>query len=606
MKHIVSLFALAFITSFSFGQDAEKASPVFKDGLAQPVDAFSEKDDWIVEELWVESEFDSDEDGSLDRMYVYVVRPQQTKTEDLKVPVIYISSPYFAGVAPDAEGSFWSVEHELGDIGPERVHPPVRTIPESMMVSRYPYQNMFVPLGYAVIYSSSPGTGQSQGAPTIGGINESLAPKAVVDWLNGRAKGFTSQTGDEATTANWSTGKVGMIGTSFNGTLALAAATTGVEGLEVIVPVAPNTSSYHYYRSNGLVRSPGGYLGEDIDVLYDFVHSGAEDKREGNNQRVRVDILEKHMDRQTGDWNEFWAGRDYLLQMDNMKAAMLMSHGFNDWNVMPEHSHRIYKKAQEMGLTTQIYYHQAGHGGMPPFEMLNKWFSQFLYGQDNGIENETDKAWIVREHVAKNEPTAYADYPNPEAKMVTLYPTKGGNKAGGLTTTKKKKQKKESLTDDATIKASELAKAENSTHRLLYTTPVLAEDLHISGLAEIEISLASSKPAANLSVYLVSLPWEDGKDVKIYENIVTRGWADPQNHSSLTDGEPLEKGKFYNLSFTLQPDDHIIPAGQQLGLMIFSSDKNFTLHPAAGTELTIDLDKTKLHLPVVGGDVSFE
>ena len=62
-----------------------------------------------------------------------------------------------------------------------------------------------------------------------------------------------------------------MTGTSYNGTIPLAAATTGFEGLEAIIPIAPNTSYYHYYRSNGLVRSPGGYLGEDIDVLYDFI-----------------------------------------------------------------------------------------------------------------------------------------------------------------------------------------------------------------------------------------------------------------------------------------------------------------------------------------------
>mgnify|MGYP006897280532 CR=1 FL=1 len=25
------------------------------------------------------------------------------------------------------------------------------------------------------------------------------------------------------------------------------------------------------------MRSPGGYLGEDIDVLYDYIHSGGEE-----------------------------------------------------------------------------------------------------------------------------------------------------------------------------------------------------------------------------------------------------------------------------------------------------------------------------------------
>ncbi|GIS01015.1 MAG: hypothetical protein CM15mP102_18350 [Flavobacteriales bacterium] len=46
-----------------------------------------------------------------------------------------------------------------------------------------------------------------------------MAPKAVIDWLNGRAKGYRSREGSEEEIAFWSTGKVGMIGTSYNGTL---------------------------------------------------------------------------------------------------------------------------------------------------------------------------------------------------------------------------------------------------------------------------------------------------------------------------------------------------------------------------------------------------
>ena len=191
-----------------------------------------------------------------------------------------------------------------------------------------------------MVHSSSPGTGWSQGCPTVGGDNESLAPKAVIDWLNGRAKGYTTPDGDEEVTADWCTGKVGMTGTSYNGTLALAAATTGVEGLEAIIPVSPNTSYYHYYRSNGLVRSPGGYLGEDIDVLYDFINSGDPSKRDGCDCGVRDTLMAGGFDRVTGDYNDFWAGRDYLNDLGPLRAATLMAHGFNDWNVMPEHSVR--------------------------------------------------------------------------------------------------------------------------------------------------------------------------------------------------------------------------------------------------------------------------
>ena len=94
---------------------------------------------------------------------------------------------------------------------------------------------------------------------------------------------------------------------------------------------------------------------------------------------------------------------------------------------------------------------------------------------------------------------------------------------------------------------------------------------------------------------------QEKKNAKITDNIITRGWADPQNHQSMTESEPLVPGQFYDVSFDLQPDDQVIPEGQQIALMIFSSDRDFTLWPSPGTELTVDLDKTSIALPIVGG-----
>jgi len=598
-KHwVFAAFMMAFLL-VGHGQMAEKAAPIIENGQTQVVKAFSDPSKWIRHDLWVETTFDSDGDGKLDRMHVDVTRPEQTDTENLKLPVIYESSPYYAGTAGMDKDIFWDVRHELGEPGKPRKHPEVTRVGERPIISNSQVRT-WVPRGFIVVHSSSPGTGLSDGAPTVGGDNESLAPKAVIDWLNGRAKGYVERDGDKEVKAYWSTGKVGMTGTSYNGTIPLAAATTGVEGLEAIIPIAPNTSYYHYYRSNGLVRSPGGYLGEDIDVLYDFIHSGDESKRARNNKVVRDTEMKNGLDRITGDYNEFWAKRDYLNDMKPMKAALLMSHGFNDWNVMPEHSYRIYKKAKEMGLPVRIYYHQNGHGGPPPLSMMNRWFTRYLYGIENGIEDEP-KAWIVRENDKKDNPTAYADYPNPAAEDVTLFLTKGAPSKGKLTTQEPKKQGTETLVDNYSFSGSSMAMAETTEHRLLYVTQPLEEDVHISGVPKIKIKLASSKPAANLSVWLVSLPWSDALNTKITDNIITRGWADPQNHSSLTESKPLVPNKFYELTFELMPDDQIIPKGQQIGLMIFSSDKEFTLWPEPGTELTVDLDGTELTLPIVGG-----
>ncbi len=610
MHRFIKFISLIFLfivgpTSIIAQESIKKAVPVFKDGEAQIVEVFNDPEKWIRTDLWVETEFDTDGDGKLDRMHVDVTRPYQTDTEGLKLPIVYISSPYFAGVAPNVKGLFWDVKHELGEPTPqERVHPEVTRRGERPIISSS-HIKTWVPRGYIVVHSSSPGTGLSQGSPTIGGDNESLAPKAVIDWLCGRIPGYTSIDGNEKVKAFWSTGKVGMTGTSYNGTLPLAAATTGVEGLKAIIPIAPNTSYYHYYRSNGLVRSPGGYLGEDVDVLYDFIHSGDESKRAYNNKTVRDTEMKNGMDRITGDYNDFWAGRDYLNDMKPMKAALLMSHGFNDWNVMPEHSYRIYKAAKEKGLPVQIFYHQNGHGGPPPMKMMNRWFTRYLFGIENGVENDP-KAWIVRENDKREDPTSYKDFPNPDATPVKLHLISGAPEKGKMSLSKPKKQGKETLVDNYSFSGSSLAKAEHTNHRLIYVTPILKEEVHISGIPRVTIKLSSSKPAANLSVWLVSLPWKEGEKVKITENIINRGWADPQNYKSLTKSDPLKLGKFYEVSFDLMPDDQIIPKGQQIGLMIFSSDSEFTLLPKPGTELTIDIDATTLMIPVVGGEEAFK
>ncbi len=600
MPSFKSLFAFILVSGIYVSFAAGQTTPVFVDGEAQEVAAFKGKANRVMHDLWVETEFDSDGNGTMDRMHVAVARPIQTDTEGLKVPVIYNTSPYFAGTAGNEKGTFWDPKHEIGETPPEHKHPKDIEQQSKRPVISTGHTNYWIARGFAVVHSCSPGTGLSQGCVTIGGDNESLAPKAVIDWLNGRAKGFTEPTGGVEVLATWCTGKVGMTGTSYNGTLPIAAATTGVEGLEAIIPVAPNTSYYHYYRSNGLVRHPGGYMGEDVDVLYDFVNSGDMEMRKYCDCEVRDKAILSNIDRESGDYSDWWAGRDYIPKLGKVKAATLIAHGLNDWNVMPAHSIRVYEALKQQGTPAQIYLHQGGHGGPPTRSMMNRWFSHYLYGIENGVENDP-KSWVVREGVDRGEPTPYENYPHPDAKMVALYPQKGGLKVGILDQKKIQGQGTETLTDDVSISGKKLAAKTESETRLLFASPTLTAPVHISGTPKLKIRVSSDKPAANLSVWIVSLPW-DKKARKLNANLITRGWADPQNHKSLTESEPLEPGKFYDLEFDLQPDDQIIPAGQQIGLMIFSSDRDFTLWPDPGTKLTVDLDATELHLPVVMGN----
>src|SRR5687768_11094150 len=90
-----------------------QVKPIFENGEAQIVPELKDSANWIRHDLWVETEFDTDGDGKKDRMHVDVTRPKQTETEGLKLPVVYASSPYYAGTAGNAP-IFWEVKHELG------------------------------------------------------------------------------------------------------------------------------------------------------------------------------------------------------------------------------------------------------------------------------------------------------------------------------------------------------------------------------------------------------------------------------------------------------------------------------------------------------------
>jgi X-Pro dipeptidyl-peptidase len=266
---------------------------------------------------------------------------------------------------------------------------------------------------------------------------------------------------------------------------------------------------------------------------------------------------------------------------------------------MISHSARFIDVLENKGVPVQIYFHQGGHGGTPPFSMMNKWFTRYLFGVENNVENDP-KAWVVRENSDRQKPTPYAAYPNPDATPVRFFLKKGAPAAGSLETANAGKQGRETITDDVSFSGSDLAKAGTSVNRLLFVTEPLKEPVHISGTPVITIRAASDKSAVNLSVWMVVLPWTTPA-ATLNDNLINRGWADLRNYKSLTNSKPLKPGKFYEMTFGLEPDDQIIPAGKQIGLMIFSSDSEFTLWPEAGTKLTVDLDATSLSLPIVGG-----
>jgi predicted acyl esterase len=347
---------------------------------------------YVNHELWVELDTDTDFDGVKDRIHADVSRPRETDTDGLKVPVIFEDSPYYAA-SPNVAN--WSVAHELGTSPTERLRAPDFTSGNTSPTIDTIWENPWVSRGFAVMHAESPGSGNSTGCPNSGAPIETHGATAVIDWLNGRRKGYTTKTGTTEVAAYWHNGNTGMIGGSYNGTIPIAAASTGIEGLKAIVPISAISDWYDYYRANGATRAPGGFQGEDLDVVTEYVYTRND---EGPHRTIcwpTITDIGVKQDRASGNRSAFWDERSYMRDPAKFKAATLIAHGNNDNNVMTKNAAQLYEALKANNVPHQFFFHQGGHGGDPPDWMLNLWFTKYLWGVDNGVQN-LPKSWVVR------------------------------------------------------------------------------------------------------------------------------------------------------------------------------------------------------------------
>jgi X-Pro dipeptidyl-peptidase len=404
--------------------------------------------------------------------------------------------------------------------------------------------------------------------------------------------------------ADWTTGAVGMTGTSYNGTLPNQVATTGVRGLKTIVPVSAISSWYDYYRANGLVVAPhsqrsgvgdNDYLGEDTDVLADFI---AARMKTPQCARMRARLVARQ-DRETGDWSSFWRARDYLHRVERVRASVFVVHGLNDFNVKTKAFAEWWRRLSARNVPRKLWLHNGGHGGPGGADYklaVNRWFDHWLFGVENGITSEP------RVHIQREDGTYRdeADWPAPGTGTATLRLAAADAHAPGTLGTKAATGPRQSFvdrgrvldTDDVLIAGPD----DRNPNRLIYRSPALARDVRLSGTPWVDLRMSiDNRNAANLTAVLVD--YGPGGEPAM----VTRGWLDPQNRSDPAHSRPIAKGRAYSFRWDLQPDDHVFAAGHRIGLVVVSTDHDYTLRPKPGTELTLDPAASDIQLPIVGG-----
>ncbi len=586
---------------------AQAPSVVVEDGVTQPVFGY---EDAIRERVWVESDFDSDRDGVADEIAVDIMRPAETE-EGLAVPAIIDASPYYTTLGRGNEGEL--KEDTDGD----------------GRLDRWPlfYDNYFVPRGYAVILLDMVGTASSTGCPRHGGLEDVGSGRVAIDWLNGRRAGRDAA--GNPVTADWHNGKAGMIGKSYDGTLANGTASTGVAGLTTIVPISAISSWYEYSRSNGI----------RFNTNYPSFLAGAitDDDNLAHCAPVRQFFNENDGD-ETGDYTPFWVERDYVKDVGNVSTSVFAVHGLQDDNVKTDDFAKWWDELSARDVPRKIWLTGTGHIEAFDFRRaewvstIHRWFDYWLQGYPNGIMGEP----MADVEVAADTWETYEDWPVPGTEAVNVW-LRPGDPAGRLGLIPQPGTPQErSFTDNPNqSENSAMSNPETpSASKLVFLSQPLQRDLRISGAPVITVRAASSLDTAYLGAILVDygtktrisrsgngIVTEDVEDCwgessasddacyfQVSKRLqtssqwrVARGILDGQNRNSVAVAEPLVPGEEYDFTFRLYPNDYTFSAGSRIGVVLVGSYPSFSVPLSTRPEITVDVKQTRIALPVVGG-----
>jgi X-Pro dipeptidyl-peptidase len=566
--------------------------------------------DAIRETVWVETGSHTDADGRFDRVAADIIRPSEAARLGVKVPVIMEVSPYYSCCGRGNEAEFKTYDAQGRPVG-------------------FPlfYDNWFVPRGYAVVLVDLAGTNRSQGCVDIGGPSDVASASRVIDWLNGRANGY-DRDGASAVSASWTNGNVGMIGKSYDGTIANAVAATGVEGLRTIVPISAVSSWYDYFRSDG--------------ASFGFDPVGLARRYEENGGRPECEPVKRELVAGApgnGDVTPFWRERDYTLSASKVTASVFAVHALGDLNVKTIHFGQWWDALSATGAFRKVWLSQAGH--IDPFDFrreewvrtLTRWFDHWLLGVDNGID---------REPVASIEraPDRWVDdptWPPADASVTTWYACPGDTDGvGRLAPDAPDPTATAEFTDDPAQNEFEWALHSDraSPARVLYATGPLVEDLRLAGSGSVTVTATPSTSEARISAVLVDYGpatirdnlshgagvhdlatrscWGASRpgDSACYldtettisdvdHEVFARGWADLGHFAALEHGEPLRPGSAYPMTFRLSTVDHVVPPGHRLAVIIAGTDGAFVTPPDQPPTIILNLSGTAVRLPVV-------
>ena len=380
--------------------------------------------------VYVETDYDTDQDGKRDLVMAYVQVPRSATLGYYKAPVIMHADPYlvnnhrpgyeYVEMMENMKNN--AFDYNLLMSSPEPRTPVSETSTAETVKDASDWVNGMRDEGYneehlddnqyflirGFAYVVSPGLGGSkecEGLQCCGELVEAKAYAAIIEWLHGDRNGYADKAGTKLLRADWCNGHTAVSNLSYLGTLAYEVSTLGVKGLDTVIPCGAIASWYDYVNVQGVIdvvcSNYMSFLGDYCAKRY-YYASEKEKKRDPAFQVYRNYLLQKSYDEVMagGVYGDYWSRFDFSNAKPTVPA--LVVEVLNDRIVKTKQTMLMRKAFKDAGCTCKVLFHQGYHdmlsypssvlkvGDEYYDDLINRWLAHYMAGVDNGIDQMKD------------------------------------------------------------------------------------------------------------------------------------------------------------------------------------------------------------------------
>ena len=284
---------------------------------------------------------------------------------------------------------------------------------------------------------------------------------------------------------------------------------------------------------------------------------------------------------ETPDYDQFWRERDYRKDAAQIRAAVLVASGWQDYNVKQEEGVDLYR-ALPARILKKLYMFQGSHGSPSDDNwqpLLDRFFARTLEGVSNGIEREPPVLTEGRS----------ADEPSTGFHSATSWPP------AGVRELRYRLGHGEATFRDLATSTEERSTVMPSaqTDWFSFQGPPLARDRRMAGSARLDLTLELDRDHGHLTPVLVDVA-PDGTT-----KTVSRGFLNLLYRNGLTRSQAVPVGEPVKARVTFKPQDQIFRAGHRIGVLVQGSNIVWAVPDDPGAGYTLDLDRSSLNLPLL-------